>query len=328
MSSLVTAELGTKDLINQYIVLPSRMKVRIDGHLYLNKRNQLGIWDKEKERLYCSHNRRLDRCKKCGGSGICEHGREKNKCKECGGSSICEHGKRKSRCKECGGSAICEHGREKYTCIECGGAGVCEHNRLKYTCKECGGSSICEHGNVKHRCKECDGSGICEHGKDKRLCKECGGSSICEHGKQKKTCKICDPMGHLINCVRSRTLSALKAQKASKNERTMEYVNCSVAHLYYHIEQQFEHGMNWDNMGKDDDGARTGWEIDHRRPCESFDFNDEEQKYMCFHWTNLQPLWGQENNEKSNKFDPKTFRYKWIDREIGWVGIPKYLMNE
>ena len=164
MSSLVTAELGTKDLINKYIVLPSRMNCRIDGHSYLNKRNQLGIWNKEKKRLYCSHNRRLDRCKECGGSGICEHGREKNRCKECGGVGICEHGKRKMRCKEC------------------------------------------------------------------------GGSQICEHGKQKKHCKICDPMGHLISCVRSRTLSALKAQKASKNKRTMEYINCTVAHLYYHIE--------------------------------------------------------------------------------------------
>ena len=73
-------------------------------------------------------------------------------------------------------------------------------------------------------------------------------------------------MGHLIHVVRARTRDALKAVKASKNERTMEYVNCSVAHLYYHIEQQFEPDMNWDNMGKDDDEDRRGWEIDHRRP--------------------------------------------------------------
>jgi len=135
-------------------------------------------------------------------------------------------------------------------------------------------------------------------------------------------------MGHLINLVRGRTLSALKAQKASKNERTMEYVNCSVAHLYYHIEQQFEPDMNWDNIGKEDGEGGRGWEVDHRRPCASFDLNDEEQKYMCFHWTNLQPMWGQENNEKSNDYDPKTFRYKWIDRETGWVGTPSYLMNK
>ena len=287
MTSLVA-----KDLINQYLVLPTRMKNRIDGHLYLNKRNQLVTWNKEKKRLDC------------------------------------EHGRQKSRCKECGGSGICEHGRQKYECKECGGSGICEHGRQKYRCKECGGSAICEHGRLKYSCKECGGSGICEHGRQKRYCKECGGSGICEHGRLKSQCKECNPMGHLINLVRGRTLSALKAQKASKNERTMEYVNCSVAHLYYHIEQQFEPDMNWDNIGKEDGEGGRGWEVDHRRPCASFDLNDEEQKYMCFHWTNLQPMWGQENNEKSNDYDPKTFRYKWIDRETGWVGTPSYLMNK
>ena len=129
--------------------------------------------------------------------------------------------------------------------------------------------------------------------------------------------------------MRCRVLSALKAQGASKNKRTMEYVNCCVELLYNHIESQFgDSGMNWDNMGKEDGEGGRGWEVDHRRPCRSFDLNDEEQKYMCFHWTNLQPMWGQENNEKGENYDPETYPYKWIDREIGWVGIPSYLMKK
>ena len=147
--------------------------------------------------------------------------------------------------------------------------------------------------------------------------------------KKKKYNK--DPIYRLKALIRGRTLKALKAQNASKNQRTMEYVNCSVADLYNHIESQFGNsGMNWDNSGNNCYGnwyCGRGWEIDHRRPCESFDLNDEEQKYMCFHWTNLQPMWGQENNEKYNDYDPETFQYKWINREIGWVGIPSYLMN-
>lgn len=140
-----------------------------------------------------------------------------------------------------------------------------------------------------------------------------------------------DPIYRLIHSTRSRVRLALKSQNTSKNQQTLEYVNCSGAHLYYHIEQQFkDSGMNWDNSGKNYYGNwyyGRGWEIDHRRPCDSFDLNDEEQKYMCFHWTNLQPMWGQENNEKKHKFDLKTYSYKWIDRETGWVGIPSYLMN-
>ncbi len=97
-----------------------------------------------------------------------------------------------------------------------------------------------------------------------------------------------------------------------KTKERWNTLTCSVAHLYEYIESQFTDNMTWKNQGKGDKENR-GWEIDHRRPCASFNLNDEEQKYMCFHWTNQQPMWGQENNEKSDTFDPKTFRYKWID---------------
>jgi len=133
------------------------------------------------------------------------------------------------------------------------------------------------------------------------------------------------PKFRLAQSQRNRVTSALKNQNASKNERTMEYVNCSVAQLYNHLESQFgDSGMTWNNMGRDDGEGGRGWEVDHRRPCASFDLNDEEQKYMCFHWTNLQPMWGKENSKKLNSYNPKTFRYKWMGREIGWVGIPSY----
>ena len=138
-----------------------------------------------------------------------------------------------------------------------------------------------------------------------------------------------DPIFRLTCNVSSRALAALKSQGASKNHRTMEYVGCSVALLYYHLEAQFEPWMTWDNLGVyDPDGPRT-WQIDHRRPCDSFDLNDEDQQFMCFNWTNLQPLCSKENVvDKNNNFDPETFQYKWMGREIGWVGIPSYLMGK
>jgi hypothetical protein len=36
-------------------------------------------------------------------------------------------------------------------------------------------------------------------------------------------------------------------------------------------------------------------------PINSFDFSDENNKYICFHWTNLQPLNKFENQSKSDK---------------------------
>ena len=60
-----------------------------------------------------------------------------------------------------------------------------------------------------------------------------------------------------------------------------------------HLESLFSPGMTWDNYGFE------GWHIDHIKPCASFEL---DQKKICFHYTNLQPLWAKDNMSKSNKF--------------------------
>jgi len=79
----------------------------------------------------CEHQRRRDRCKDCGGSGLCEHQRVRSRSKDCGGGSICEHQRIRSSCKECGGGSLCEHQRKKSTCKDCGGSDICEHQRRR-----------------------------------------------------------------------------------------------------------------------------------------------------------------------------------------------------
>ena len=61
-----------------------------------------------------------------------------------------------------------------------------------------------------------------------------------------------------------------------------------------HLEAQFKPGMTWDNYGL------KGWHVDHIRPCASFDLRDPEQQRRCFHYTNLQPLWAEENLKKGS----------------------------
>ena len=65
--------------------------------------------------------------------------------------------------------------------------------------------------------------------------------------------------------------------------------------LWVHLERQFTQGMTKENHGK------YGWHVDHIKPCSSFDLSDIEQQKLCFHYTNLQPLWAKDNIKKSNK---------------------------
>jgi hypothetical protein len=54
------------------------------------------------------------------------------------------------------------------------------------------------------------------------------------------------------------------------------------------------------------------WHIDHIRPCASFNLENEIERHMCFHYTNLQPLWAFDNVSKSDSYDPFTFHRNWI----------------
>ncbi|MCK5600644.1 hypothetical protein KAR91_02175 [Candidatus Pacearchaeota archaeon] len=98
--------------------------------------------------------------------------------------------------------------------------------------------------------------------------------------------------------VRKRVLIAIKRQYSEKAYSTIELLGCTIQEVRKHLENQFTKGMNWDNHGK------FGWHIDHKTPCASFDLTDPEQQKKCFHYTNLQPLWWQDNIKKRDKIIP------------------------
>ena len=114
----------------------------------------------------------------------------------------------------------------------------------------------------------------------------------------------------LTQILRSRFRKALKSQNIKKNSHVLELTSCTVDFLKNYLSNQFEEGMTWANHGQ--------WHIDHRKPCASFDLKNEEEQRKCFHYTNLQPLWGKKNMEKSAKFNEATFEYKWVEKK-GWV---------
>jgi hypothetical protein len=95
--------------------------------------------------------------------------------------------------------------------------------------------------------------------------------------------------------MRCRIRYALKPQNAVKSQKVSELLGCSIQEAMNHIESQFKERMTWDNYGF------YGWHIDHIIPCASFDLTDPEQQKKCFHYTNIQPLWGHENFSKGSK---------------------------
>ncbi len=95
--------------------------------------------------------------------------------------------------------------------------------------------------------------------------------------------------------VRSRAKVAIKNGMSKKCTGTNELLGCSWDELKLHLESQFSDGMTWDNYGL------HGWHIDHIKPCASFDLTIDSEQKKCFHYTNLQPLWAEDNWKKGDR---------------------------
>jgi len=98
----------------------------------------------------------------------------------------------------------------------------------------------------------------------------------------------------LLNNLRSRIRAAIKNCSGKKAYKSINLLGCTIKECRNHLESQFAEGMTWDNYGE--------WHLDHIRPCASYDLTDPEQQKQCFHYTNLQPLWAEDNFKKSNKY--------------------------
>jgi hypothetical protein len=87
----------------------------------------------------------------------------------------------------------------------------------------------------------------------------------------------------------------LKRYKVKKAYKTTKLLGCDMHWLVAWLEVQFRPGMTWENYG-------PAWHIDHIKPCKKFDLSDPRQQRLCFHWTNLQPLFAWENLSKGSRY--------------------------
>jgi len=107
-----------------------------------------------------------------------------------------------------------------------------------------------------------------------------------------KNRKEIDPLFKLIRNLRSRMFNFFYKKKFTKKNRTIEIIGCEPEFLKEYIESKFTDGMSWDKMG-------NKIHIDHIIPLSSAKNNDEA--IMLCHYTNLQPLWKEDNLKKGDK---------------------------
>jgi len=113
-----------------------------------------------------------------------------------------------------------------------------------------------------------------------------------EHKKKKRRIDI----KYRIRCYLSKRIwQALKG--INKSKTTMKLLGCSIDFFKLHLQSKFQSGMSFSNYGK--------WHIDHIRPCASFDLTKPEEQRKCFHYTNLQPLWAEDNWRKNDNYISK-----------------------
>ena len=124
---------------------------------------------------------------------------------------------------------------------------------------------------------------------EKNKCRKMELYKIWKNNKYKE-----DILFRLTTILRSRTGKILMGK--NKSFATLELLGCSAEEFKQYLERQFKEGMTWENYG------RKGWHIDHIKPCASFNLLLEEEQEKCFHYTNLQPLWAEENLKKGKNF--------------------------
>ena len=100
-----------------------------------------------------------------------------------------------------------------------------------------------------------------------------------------------DPLFKFQESVKSLILVCLAKRGWGKQTRTQQLLGCTFEELQAHLAKQFKPGMSWENHG--------AWHIDHIRPLASA--KNQEELEALFHFSNLQPLWAEENIKKGSK---------------------------
>lgn len=102
---------------------------------------------------------------------------------------------------------------------------------------------------------------------------------------------------HIATVLRGRMVWLLRNPDCNNTNQFEALAGCSIEYFRQHIAAQFTHSMSWDSWGK------SGWHLDHIKPCASFNLTIAEQINACFHYSNFQPLQASKNKAKNSNWN-------------------------
>jgi hypothetical protein len=178
-------------------------------------------------------------------------------------------------CKKCGiYKELCEFNKDKYS-----------SDGLRYRCRECTSQ---EYRNYYYKNKDCE----IERQVNYQI------SNIEQVKKKRRERHHKKYYSDILYRIKINLRNRVKLFLASKNfdigvNDTFKIVGCTPNELKKYIESKFTEGMSWENY------SHNGWHVDHIIPLSSANTIEESIK-LC-HYTNLQPLWCEENYKKGNK---------------------------
>lgn len=121
-----------------------------------------------------------------------------------------------------------------------------------------------------------------------------------KNNKRSKKRREIDSLYKLTCNIRSLIYMCMKNGGFKKNTKAANYLQCTYEEFYIYIENQFQEGMSWQNIGL--------WHLDHIYPVSLAE--SEEHLIQLNHYSNFQPLWASDNIIKRNKLPQEILTYQ------------------
>jgi hypothetical protein len=163
-------------------------------------------------------------------------------------------------------------------------------------CIECGiNKDLTEYRDDRKKCKSCYNKKRYSEKKSRMITDEVYREKVKEWDREKMKLKRSetDTLFYYKEICRNVCRNSFKRKDFIKTSKTGELLGCDWLTFKTHIESKWQDGMTWDNH------SFRGWHIDHIIPID-FGKTPEDVAKLC-HYTNLQPLWAEDNWEKSDK---------------------------